>query len=187
MALTVTLKKLLIGRAFTTERGRIRTFGKMDWTLEPSAGMAQLIQLPAEEVQKKFKENVEDFLFNFGYNNGIIITEEISRSIGTTNKEVTQKTINDLLEFIGVGQLEFIVSKIEKDGHHHVVIRTMNNPIIEAAKEMYGNKSMVCAFFRGMFSAYGEKQMNMKNVKLEEKTCMCKTKGIGYCEWDSKW
>ncbi|NOX71440.1 MAG: hypothetical protein GXO64_01950, partial [Candidatus Micrarchaeota archaeon] len=56
--------------SFTTEKSRIRMFGKMDWTLEPSRGMAELIQIPGEKMTEKE-------LFDFGYDNGKIIVDEI--------------------------------------------------------------------------------------------------------------
>ncbi len=186
MALAAPLKKMLMSRTFSTEKSRIKMFGEMDWTLEPSRGMAQLIQLPAEEVEKRFKESGEDFLFKFGYENGKVITDEIFKYLKGDDPKVTQKTINDLLEFIGFGQMEFITTKVEPDGHHHVVVQMLNNPIIEHAKKMYKDKSMVCSFFRGMFSAHGEKYLGVKNVKLVEKKCMCKDPKLNYCEWESR-
>jgi hypothetical protein len=187
MALAAPLKKMLIGRTFSTEKSRIKLFGEMDWTLEPSRGMAQLIQEPAEEVERRFKESGEDFLFRFGYENGKVITDELFKYLRGEDKKITQKTINDLLEFIGIGQLEFISTSTEKDGHHHVVVRMTNNPIIEHARKMYREKSMVCSFFRGIFTAHGEKYFDAKNFHLNEKKCMCKDPKISYCEWESRW
>lgn len=187
MGLATPLKKMLIGRSFSTEKSRIKLFGEMDWTLEPSAGMAQLIQLSAEEVQKRFKEKGEDFLFKFGYDNGVVITKEIRKNISGKTEKVTNDIINDLLEFIGIGQLNIITQKVDKDGHHHIALQMMNNPIIEHSRKMYKEKSMVCSFFRGLFSAYIEIQLKAKKAKFVEKNCMCKSKGINYCEWESRW
>jgi hypothetical protein len=187
MALAAPLKKMLIGRTFSTEKSRIKLFGEMDWTLEPSRGMAQLIQEPALEVERRFNEKGEDFLFKFGYENGKVITDELLKHLMDEDKKITQKTINGLLEFIGIGQLEFISVKTERDGHHHIIVQMLNNPITEHAKKMYKDKSMVCAFFRGMFTAHGEKYFEAKNFHLVEKKCMCKDPKIRHCEWESKW
>jgi hypothetical protein len=36
MGLATILKKMLMGRAFSTERGRIKLFGRTDWTMQPA-------------------------------------------------------------------------------------------------------------------------------------------------------
>ncbi|MEE9323109.1 MAG: hypothetical protein V3U72_01055 [Candidatus Aenigmarchaeota archaeon] len=187
MGLSNSLKKMLMSSSFVTEQSRIKLFGKMDWTLHPSRGLAQLIQLPAEEVKKRFGEDPEKWLFKFGHENGELTVNEIFECVGTEDKRTTQKTINDLLEFIGMGQLEFIKSEIGEDGHHDIVIHMINNPMIEHAAKLYGKKSHVCAFFRGLFSAYGEVLLGIKNAKLRERKCMCKGEAESYCEWVSKW
>lgn len=186
MTLAGPLKKMLIGGAFSTEKSRIRLFGRMDWTLEPSAGMAQLIQLPAEEVQKKFNENGRDFLFKFGYENGKVIFDEVCHCLAINDEKKLENIINDILEFIGIGQPKFVISNIKKNGKHHIVIHMLNNPIIENAKKMYGKKSMVCSFFMGLFSVYVERLLKVRKVRLKEKKCICKNNDINYCEWESR-
>ena len=187
MVLADSLKRMLMSSSFITERSRIQLFGKMDWTLHPSRGLAQLIQLPAEEVKKRFGEDPEKWLFKFGYENGELMVKEISECIGVWDKKTTRSTIYDLLEFIGIGQLEIIKSQTGENGHHDIVIRMIKNPMIEHAAELYGEKSHVCAFFRGLFSAHCEVLLGIKNVKLKERKCMCKGEAENYCEWTSKW
>jgi len=57
---------------------------------------------------------------------------------------------------------------VQKDGHHHVIIHVVNNPIVEHAKSMYGSKSLVCNFVAGLFSGHGELELGIKNPKLKE-------------------
>lgn len=185
MTLAEPLKRMLVGGAFSTEKSRIRLFGKMDWTLEPSVGMAQLIQLPAEEVQKRFKENGREFLFKFGYENGKVIFDEMRECLGIVDAKRLEKVINDMLEFIGIGQIKFIKSELKPNGRHHIVVHMFNNPIIEGAKQLYGKRSVVCNFFVGIFSYYLEMILKSKRLRLKEKKCICKNDEV--CEWESKW
>jgi hypothetical protein len=174
------LKKMLMTKSFTTDKSRIKMFGNMDWTLEPSKGMAELIQIPGEKMTEKE-------LFDFGYENGKVIVEELSQFLKGNEKTITQKAVNDLLEFIGMGQVDFIRSEKSEEGHHHLIVHMINNPIIEHAAEMYGEISVVCTFLRGLFSAQAEMILDAKNVHLNELKCMCKGQAKGFCEWESKW
>ena len=81
--------------------------------------------------------------------------------------------------------IKFIKAYIKKDGHHHIILHNKDNPMIEHASELYGSKSMACAFMRGLLSGHGEIELGIKNAYLKENKCMCK--GAPYCEWESKW
>ena len=63
MGLVGILRDMLIGKAFATEKGRIKMFGEMDWTLYPSKGLAHFFQVIGEKLG-------EDYLFNLSYKNG---------------------------------------------------------------------------------------------------------------------
>jgi len=180
MALSNTLKKLLLGRAFSTERGRIKMFEKMDWCLIPSKALAENFQNIAEKNGKKY-------LYNLGYEAGLSAANEMVKFMGLIPKGgwLTQKAIIAMLEFIGFGQVEFVLSKIEKNGHHHIIIHVKNNPVIEHAKKLYGSKSMVCQWFMGVYSAHGDFDLGIKNSYLKENSCFCK--GSPFCEWETKW
>jgi predicted hydrocarbon binding protein len=180
MGLSITLKKLLLGRAFETERGRIRLFGKMDWTLIPSRAVARNFQEIAEEKGP-------DFLYRLGYEAGKDAAEEMTKFMGFTPKTgwTAQKAVLALLEFIGFGRVKFVVSRIEKDGQHHFVFHVYDNPVIEHARNLFGEKSMVCNWFMGVYAAHGEMEMGIKKAKIRENKCVCR--GAPYCEWETKW
>ena len=180
MTISTILKKMLIGRAFTTERSRIKLFGHMDWTLYPSCGFAAILQI----IGKKLGE---DYLFNLGYDNGKMNAKEMTKAMGIKpgGGWLTQKAIVELLDFLGYGKLEFIVSKIEKNGRHHIILHHTENPMIEHASRMYGSKSLVCAFFRGLFTGHGEIELGIKKAHLKEIKCICK--GAPYCEFETKY
>jgi predicted hydrocarbon binding protein len=179
MGLATILKKMLVGRAFSTERGRIKLFGRSDWAMQPAVSLAYMLQ----EVGKK---NGEEFLFELGYESGKLGAQELMKVTGIKLKgdKMAQKMVTELLEFIGEGRMEIVRLKSEKQGHHNVIIHVTDNPATEHAFRMYGHKSLVCAFFRGVYSAHAENEFGLKNVKFKEIRCLCK--GSLYCEWQSK-
>lgn len=96
MALAGILKKLVFGRAFTTERGRIKLFTRMDWTLFSSRALA----LNLQTVRVKLGEQ---FLYKLGYQAGKDAAKEMVRYMGLKPKGgwITQKAVVSMLEFIG--------------------------------------------------------------------------------------
>ncbi len=180
MAVADVLSKLLLGRAFATERGRIKLFGQMDWCMVPAKALA-------ENFQNIAVKNGKDYLYKLGYEAGYSAAKEMVKFMGLKPKGgwVTQQAIIKLLDFIGFGQVEFVKADIKKDGHHHVILHIKNNPVIEHAKKLYGSKSMVCNWFMGVYAAHGQMELGVKNAHLKEIKCFCK--GHKYCEWETKW
>ena len=180
MEMASILKKMLMGRVFSTERGRIKLFRVTDWTMQPAVSLAYVLQQVGEK-------NGEDFLFKLGYESGKLGAKEI---IGATGIKIRRDMLStnlviEMLEFIGTGKMQILSSRIEKDGRHRVVIHVIDNPTTEHACRMYGDKSKVCAFFRGVYSAHGEMDFGAKKVRFKENRCICK--GASYCEWESRW
>ena len=79
MTLATILKKLLLGKAFTTERGRIKLFGRMDWTLFPSRALALNLQTIGEKLG-------EDFVYQLGYEAGMDAAKEMVKYMGLKPK-----------------------------------------------------------------------------------------------------
>ena len=75
MGLAWILKKLLWGNAFATERGRIKLFGKMDWTLFPSRALALDLQMIGDKLG-------EDFVYELGYQAGKDAAKQIVHYMG---------------------------------------------------------------------------------------------------------
>ena len=180
MGMATILKKMLIGRAFTTEKGRVKFFGTMDWTLCPSRAFAITLQKIGEDKGREYLNEL-----------GRIWCEDAAKEmvkamhLKPKGGWVTQNAIIALLDFIGWGKMEFIKSEIKKDGHHHVILHELDNPVITWAARLYGPKSVVCEFFMGGYGAHGEEELGIKNIKLKENKCVCK--GAPYCEWETKW
>jgi hypothetical protein len=180
MGLAWIFKKLLLGKAFSTERGRITLFGKMDWIMIPSRALAKDIQMIGEK-------NGEDFLYKLGYEGAKEAAEDFIKYMGLKPRGgwATQKAVLSLLDFLGYGKPEFLLAKVEKDGHHHVIFHVRDNPVVEQAARMYGARSKVCSWFMGIYAAHGEMELGLRNVRLKENACMCK--GSRYCEWETRW
>ena len=180
MGLAWIIKKLLYGKVFDAEKGRITLFGRMDWILIPTLALALNIQMIGEK-------NGEEFLYKLGYEGGKQGSTELIKYMGLKPRGgwVTQNAIVSLLEILGYGKPEFVIANIRKDGHHRVVIRVRENPVIEDAARMYGTKSKVCSWFRGIYAAHGEMELGLRNVQLKENKCLCK--GATHCEWETKW
>jgi len=136
-------------------------FGKMDWTLYPSRGFAMILQ----EIGEKLGP---DELYRIGYENGIMNGEEILKASGVKLKGgwISLQIVLALLDFIGYGNVKFVKSELKNDGHHHFIIHVVNNPIVEHAKEMYGEKSLVCYFIAGLFSGHGEIELGVKKMRI---------------------
>jgi len=179
MVLAWILKKLLFGKAFTTERGRIKLFGMMDWTLFPSRALALNLQTIGEKLG-------EEFVYELGYQAGKDAAREMVKYMGLKPKGgwVTQKAVITMLDFIGFGKPEFVKAKI-RDGQHHIIVHVRDNPVIEHGARMFGAKSMVCKWFMGVYAAHGEMELGVSHVRLKENKCI--RLGAPYCEWETKW
>lgn len=180
MGLAWVFRKLLFGNAFETRKGRITLFGRMDWTMVPSRALARNLQMIGEK-------NGEAFLYRLGYKGAKDAAGELINYMGIKPKGgwATQKVVLSLLEFLGYGKPEFLIAKVQKNGRHHLIFHVKDNPVIERAALMYGRKSKVCAWFRGIYAAHGEMELGIRNAKLKENRCICR--GDRYCEWETKW
>jgi predicted hydrocarbon binding protein len=180
MGLALTMKKMLLGRAFTTDKGRIVTFGRISWIMFPARAMAVMLQNMGKELGN-------EYLYKIGYMTGKDFGNEISEALGFSVKvgKVIQQAVLSLTEFTGFGVVKIVKWKVEKNGHHNITIHVNHNPVVEHSKNLYRSRSMACDFFRGVFSANTEVETYAKNVKFIEKKCVCK--GGQFCEWESRW
>ena len=179
MGLAWILKKLLFGGAFATERGRIRLFRRMDWTLIPSRALALNLQRIGEELG-------EGFLYELGYQAGKDAAREMVKCMGLKPRGgwMTQKAVILLLEFIGFGKPEFLKAEITKEGHH-IIVHVWDNPVIEHGARLFGRRSMVCKWFMGVYAAHGEMELGVRHVRLRENRCV--RLGAPCCEWETAW
>lgn len=180
MGIAWIFKKLLFGRVLDADRGRISLFGSMAWTMVPAEALAVNLQMIGEKCG-------ENFLYKLGYEGGKAGAKELIRFMGLEPKGgwATQRVVISLLDFLGYGRPGFYRANVKENGRHHVIIHVTDNPVVEHALHLFGRKSKVCSWFRGIYAAHGEMELGLKNVRLTENTCICK--GSKYCEWESKW
>ncbi len=179
MGIVKKFKDLLIGRAFTTEKGRIKMFGKMDWTLYPSRGLAHFFQTIGEKLG-------EEYLYELSYENGKFNGKDMVKSMKLEVKGgwMTQHAITSLLDFLGYGKIEFIKADIKPDGSHNIIMQTKENPIVEHAIRMFGKNEMACTYWRGLLAGHGEVELGLKKPELKETKCM--SRGSPYCVLESR-
>jgi len=177
MALSSIFKKMLIGNAFTTERGRIRMFENMENTLFPSRALAL-------NLQKIAKKGGEKYLFDLGYKTTMVFDNELLAAlhIQPTVGDDSINKIKPVFDVMGWGLFEYVKKEYYKN-HHDFIIRLINNPISDHGKEMFGKDSRVCNFLLGMHSAHIKIFFGI-DVKCKETKCV--TKGDQYCEFVSK-
>jgi predicted hydrocarbon binding protein len=176
MALAPMLKKMLIGNAFMTDRGRVKMFENMEYTLFPSRALAL-------NLQKVGKKGGEKYLFDLGYKTTTYFDKELMETIhlSGTGSETANK-IKPIFDILGWGTFEYVKKEYSKNNHHFIV-RLYNNPISDHAKRLFGNDSKVCSFLLGMQSAHTK---IIFGVDVEYKETKCVTKGDPYCEFVSK-
>ncbi|MEM4625352.1 MAG: 4-vinyl reductase [Candidatus Pacearchaeota archaeon] len=166
-----TFKEIISKDLFTIKSGRIILFKKIDYTMYPSRAFA----LNLQKIGEDFGVN---FLFNLGYQTGIIHYEELLKVLSKLNKYLPQRlnSILFIMEMTGQGKLKIL--KSEKD---ELRVTLANNPSILHSKKMYGHKSKICNFYCGLYSAILSQQMNLTKLKFKEIKCI--TKGDNVCEF----
>jgi predicted hydrocarbon binding protein len=180
MGVSIVLKKLLLGRAFSTEKGRIKLFEKMDWTMVPSRSLAKNFQDIAEKKGGSY-------LYNLGFESGVASREQIIKHMNLKSKSdrARQIALTEMMEFVGFGRSEFILLKVKRDGRHHIVFKVRNNAIVEHAAKLFREKSMVCNWFAGFYAAHSVTELGIKNPKVRERKCICR--GAPHCELETRW
>lgn len=165
MGIAVMLKKLLLGRAFSAENGRVTILGRYNVSMVESGGLAYLIQKLWESVgeEKAFKILVKcseiaakNLLKNLGY----------EPSLSNFEKALP------FMDFYGWGKFS-LDHKYEDDKTLKYIIRVTNSPISEYGKQLFGRNSRVCLLIRA--NLYGGVKLATKtNVTVKENACFCR-------------
>lgn len=168
------LKELIVKRAITIEDNRIKLFHTINYTLYPARAMAVILQLLGEKGDK-------GYLFKLGSIIGGDAIDEIYKYLKKVEKFIPDriKTMQPILEISGFGKFDAIEYTDNK-----VVFRLKEHPVISFGAKLFGKKSIICEFYRAIFSAFCKKLLKLKKCELVESKCI--SKGDPYCEWEYK-
>ena len=165
MGIATILKKLLLGRAFSAEEGRITILGKYNVSLMESQGLATLLQLTHEALgEKKF--------FNIFVKATTISIDSVCRSLGISPSLQNLKKFLPFMDIYGWGKFT-VIDRREDRNKLQFIIKLTNSPLTEYARKHFGKRSKVCIIFRSnLYAAF--RYITKKPVKVEEINCYCK-------------
>ncbi|MFH8132442.1 MAG: hypothetical protein QW321_02445, partial [Candidatus Aenigmatarchaeota archaeon] len=135
MGIAVMLKKLLLGRAFSAEEGRVTILGRYNVSLFESCSLAHLIQ-------KIFETTGDKKAFE-------ILIEVSEVAIGRIKEVFEIKSFTfvekllPLTDFYGIGKFS-LIHKEENKRKIVYLIKVENSPLTEYAKKKWGKNSKVC-------------------------------------------
>ena len=168
------IRNLIIKRFFSADEEGIKLFKNINYLTVQANSMAVLLQKIGEKKGSQY-------LFDIGYEAGWDAADEMMNYMKLPSIPVpAMRQIQGLLEIIGFGRFEAVVLK-PKEGK--VLIRVSENPVIDAGKQLFGKELMVCSFYRGVYSAHGEREIKIKDCRLKEDFCI--TQGRTHCQWSS--
>ena len=171
------LKDSIVKRLIKIEEGRVKMFGKIDYIMFPASAMAEFIHQIGKDLG-------EDYLFEIGYEAGTDGANEMIERLGLFANSIPKNLsiIYSMFETLGFGKMKIKLMHSDKG---QILLVLTDHPVIEYAKAVYGNKSRVCALYRGIFSIHAEKDLKVKNCKMIETQCLLK--GDAFCEWSSNY
>lgn len=170
---TEEIKEIVMKNLLKVEKGRPKLFNALDYTMYPARAMAITLQ-------HVFKDFGESFMFKIGFKAGDEAEKEREKAIKLIQRFLPERLSSLFLvfEITGLGKIEIQECDVKKQ---KLILKMTNNPAVDNAKELYGGKSGICSFFRGVYSSIVEKNLGIKNCKLKETKCI--TKGDPYCEF----
>lgn len=177
MSIVNYLKESILKRLVKVEDGRVKMFGKIDYIMFPGVAMAEFLHQIGKDMG-------EEYLFDLGYKAGLDGANEMIEKLGLFANSIptNMNIINVMFETLGFGKMNIKVMHSEEG---QILLTLVEHPVIDYAKIKYGNKTRVCAHYRGIFSIHAEKDLKVKNCKLIETQCVLK--GDAFCEWSSNY
>jgi predicted hydrocarbon binding protein len=177
MAIATFLKKLLLGRAFSAEEGRIVLFNTLEVSMIESKSLVFFLQKVFEKLGDKtayeiLKKSVEITMLTF----------KNTLKINFSKLLINPKNWLGFMDFYGWGKFELLNVSTQKNIEKYS-IKVSNSPFTQYAKQTFGKNSKVCKLIEAnlevSFKILNEKA---KSIKVEEKACY--TKGSPYCIFD---
>lgn len=143
------LKKLIFGRAFKAENGRVTIMRNFSVSFFECSALAMTVQ---ELFNAVGKERSMDIWINVGEQ---AVTEGV-RSFGVKSPKGHAslfRTNLGFMDFFGWGK--FDIKKVEWDiKNFNIIFEVTNSAILEYGADMYGSKSAAYLFIMGVYAGF---------------------------------
>jgi predicted hydrocarbon binding protein len=155
-------KDLIAKKIFSVYNNRLRILDSIDITMYGAKAWTSTLQNLA------IKKGI-NFLYESGYLMGEDAAKEFNSIIKVKKVYLSKKLLQleNIIQICGFGIVRFLKEK----KNYKIIVE--NNQIIEFANETYGKKSLVCDFYRGVYTAF----LNIfegKKIKLKHTECITK-------------
>lgn len=120
-------------------------------------------------LQEIGKRMGTDYLYQKGYLMGTAAAEELAELLAKEQKYVP-KMLYELANAIMATGFGIVMYKRQAD---LATVEVQHNQIIKFAKELYGESSVVCHFYRGVYSGFIE-VFEKRKIALKEESCICR-------------
>ena len=167
------IDNLIMNNVFSFDSGQLMMLNKVSFVMFPARAMSKFVQKVGEDFG-------DEYLYQHGYDAGMIVAKEFVDKLGWAQLSVAKKIgmIFKMFEVMGFGKLDI---KVWDNKANRLLYRTTNHPVIEHAIKLFGDKEKTCTFYMGIEAAHWHNEMGMKNCKLIETQCQKKSRP--FCEW----
>lgn len=164
--------KILL-KTIKIEKGEPILLNKIPFAMFPARSMATLLQKVGQDMG-------EDFLFNLGYDAGIIVADEFIEKLGWLDMSMARRLFDifRMFEVMGFGKIDL---KVWDTKNKRMLLHLSNHPVLIHAVKIYGRKEKACNMYRGIFSAHANEELGIKGCKFIETQCI--KNRIPFCEW----
>jgi predicted hydrocarbon binding protein len=167
------INNLILNKVFSFDNGQLMMMNKVSFVMFPARAMSKFVQKIGEDFG-------DEFLYQHGYDAGMIVAKDFVDQLGWVQLSMAKKMgmVFKMFEVMGFGKLDI---KVWDTKNYRLLYKTTNHPVIEHAIRLFGNKEKSCIFYRGIESAHWHNEMGVKNCRLVETQCMKNKKP--FCEW----
>lgn len=167
------IDNLIFNRVFSFDSGQLMMMNKISFVMFPARSMSKFVQKIGEDFG-------DEYLYNLGYDAGMVVAKEFVDKLGWFQMGLAKKIgmIFKMFEVMGFGKLDI---KVWDTKNNRMLYRTTNHPVIENAVKLFKTKEKSCIFYMGIESAHAHNELGIKNCRFKE--TQCRKKGAPFCEW----
>lgn len=118
-------------------------------------------------IQQIAAKKGEKYIFDLGYLMGSDSANEIKENFKTLKSFLSKEVqlVPNLIEATGFG----VISIKHYTPKKNVLLEIEANHILDYANKLYGEKSLVCSFYKGVYSGFFDVFLDLKGCKLKLK------------------